>query len=992
MVSPFPEADTPATFAGAEPAPAPVQLAPGAMVGAFQIIDRLGAGGMGEVYRALDTRLGRKVALKVLPREFLGSQEGIARFAHEARSASALNHPNIVTIFEVGQSGMSPFLAMELIDGLTLRQLIDAGPLPLKKILDLATQIVSGLAKAHNAGIVHRDLKPENIMVTSDGFVKILDFGLAKQQRTPGLPGNSEPAVSLTQAGLVIGTPDYMSPEQAAGRTVDFRSDQFSAGVVLYEMLTRRRLFHRDTPVETLAAIIQDEILPLEGLPPRVPPPLRWAIERCLAKDPAERWNSTVELVLQVRQIRDKLAEFQPPADLAASAPTQAQVQAHTPAAAGPSPTTARPDGATRAAEVRPDGATPADPPPATPTPAAPTATHARVAPPALPTVKSPFPAMLSTAIPISVGSGSVAAAPTKASRVREFAFVFLLGLAFFAGGAVLGHWFRGKQVDPPAPNWKGNLLVGPMTRVMSPRSSPDGKTLAFLTLVSGRSEVAVMKPSSGDWTVLTKRAGAGSVYKVCWSRDGDRLYFDRVTDLPAGIFTVSPLGGTENAVLEDAQGPEALPDGSLLVVKRDAKRNFQVHRFRPETGRLEPLGPAVVAEKGNWSVRAFPDGKSALFWGRLAGSNDPARRVYVLDLATGKAAPFAPQIPLAPPIAIGADGNSVLAFVNFGDLLQAISVSRDGAQGRILFPVTGKPWGLDAAADGSLFVSTMDGLGELLRIPAAGGVPDEIVTMGANLLTGPVELADAGFLIPNQVLGRRRLLIRTQDGALRPFLDSAEQATPPVALVGSSHVAFLSGAVGQPAMLTVATMPEGRILKRLEATRGISPQSLVASPDGRTLFYVDSGSLFSIDVESGVPRKLRPANGVALDPRPDAPGLIVQVNENDGVKLVRVPFSGGSELSVLFASPLRIAPIPISGAAVGPDGRIAVTVTSPDSLFRGVGVLDPVAATLERLPVVFDGDIQYPAWGRDGSLLAVGVSLRSSLWRFQPQAASEGP
>src|SRR5262249_50947377 len=217
-VSPFPEADTP------DSAPAPdatLHLEPGAMVGAFQIIERIGAGGMGDVYSALDTRLGRKVALKVLPQEFLSNQEGIARFAVEARSASALNHPNIVTIFEVGQEGSSPYLAMELIEGWTLRQLIDEGPLPVKKVLDLGTQIVSGLAKAHNAGIVHRDLKPENIMVTSDGFVKILDFGLAKRQRAPGLTGKSEPGVSLTQAGLVIGTPDYMSPEQAAGNNVD---------------------------------------------------------------------------------------------------------------------------------------------------------------------------------------------------------------------------------------------------------------------------------------------------------------------------------------------------------------------------------------------------------------------------------------------------------------------------------------------------------------------------------------------------------------------------------------------------------------------------------------------------------------------------------------------------------------------------------------------------------------------------------------------------
>lgn len=933
-VSPVPVAITPAA---GDPS---VSLQPGAVLGPFQIIDRLGVGGMGEVYRALDTRLGRKVALKVLPRELLSNQEGLARFALEARSASALNHPNIVTIFEVGRAESSPFLAMELIEGWTLRQLLDENPLPVKKALEIATQIASGLAKAHQAGIVHRDLKPENIMVSQDGFVKILDFGLAKLQR-PLHGARAQPDALLTQVGLIIGTPCYMSPEQAADRPLDFRSDQFSAGLVIYEMLTRRCLFHRATPVQTLSAIIQEEPLPLEGLDSRVPPPLRWAIERCLSKDPADRYGSTAELARELKQIRDKLSDFQQSGDR---------------------------------------GSRRVDALPATPGGSSSLPQH----------IRSPRPSSFREATAPTLLTPAPSFARGKVRRVREFGLVLVLGLAFFLCGALAGNWFRGKQADAPAPIWKGNLLVGPMTRVMAPRSSPDGQALAFLTLVAGRSQVAVMKPSSGDWTVLTKRGDAGSVSKVCWSRDGDKLFFDRFSDVPRGIFSVPPLGGEERTVLEDAQGPEALPDGSLLVVKRDAARNFQVHRFRPDTGVLTPVGPAVAAEGGNWSLRAFPDGKTAVFWGRLAGSADPARRVYLLDVATGKATPFAPQLPLAPPLAIGTDGNSVLAFVTFGDLQQAISVSLDGEESRILFPVTGKPWGLDSGANGSFFVSTMDSPAELLQFSPMGGVPDQLVTMAGNLGTSPVQLPDGGVLIPNQVLGRRRLVISAPDGHLRPFLDSAEQATPPATLVGENLVAFLSGSVGQPPLITVATIPEGRIVRRLEGTRGIAPQSLVASPDGQTLYYVNAGSLFAIGIEGGAPRKLRPANGVAVDPRGPTPSLIVQVNALDGVKLFRVPLDGGSELSILFTSSLRLAPVPISGSAVGPDGRIAVTVTSPDTMFRGVALLDPATAVLERLPVTFDGDLQSPAWGRDGTLLAVGVSIRSSLWRFQAQVAEE--
>lgn len=207
---------------------------------------------------------------------------------------------------------------------------------------------------------------------------------------------------------------------------------------------------------------------------------------------------------------------------------------------------------------------------------------------------------------------------------------------------------------------------------------------------------------------------------------------------------------------------------------------------------------------------------------------------------------------------------------------------------------------------------------------------------------------------------------------------------------MGENLVAFLSGSVGMPSLITVATMPEGRIVRRLEETSGIAPQSLVTSPDGKTLYYVNAGSLFAVGIEGGQPRKLRPANGVTLDPRGPVPSLIVQVNAPDGVKLFRVPLDGGSEFSILYASDLRLAPTAISGSAVGPDGRIAVTVTSPDTMFRSIALLDPATAALERLPVAFDGDLQYPAWGRDGTLLAVGVPIRTSLWRFQAQETRE--
>jgi serine/threonine protein kinase len=266
---------------------------------------------MGEVYRARDGRLGREVAIKVLPREFVTHQERMLRFEREARSASALNHPAIITIYDVGLIDSHPYIAMELVNGKNLKELLASGRMPLKKIVSIASQMADGLAKAHDAGIVHRDLKPENLMINADGFLKILDFGLAKLSDESSA-GDSESSGFQTQtaAGVVLGTAAYMSPEQAAGRSVDFRSDQFSMGSILYEMVAGRRAFTRNTLPETMTAIIRDDPEPLANIQPSVPGPLRWIIDRCLAKDPDDRYASTRDLARDVQSLRDHLAEI----------------------------------------------------------------------------------------------------------------------------------------------------------------------------------------------------------------------------------------------------------------------------------------------------------------------------------------------------------------------------------------------------------------------------------------------------------------------------------------------------------------------------------------------------------------------------------------------------------------------------------------------------------------------------------------------------------
>jgi serine/threonine protein kinase len=291
-------------------------LPAGTKLGQYEIQSPLGSGGMGDVYRAKDIRLGRDVALKVMRGDVANDPDHRARFEREARTVASLNHPNIVALFEVGNADGVEFTASELVDGESLRALLQSGAVPVRRVVDLATQLADGMAAAHAAGIVHRDLKPENVMLTRDGRIKILDFGLARglppgfvrsgsSAETVVAPGSS-PTQYMTSPGMVLGTAAYMSPEQAKGLDADYRSDQFSFGLIVYEMLAGKQAFASGSAVETMAAIVRDEPEPLDA---KIPVTLRWVVERCLEKDPGQRFDSTKDLYQQLRMVRDHFSE-----------------------------------------------------------------------------------------------------------------------------------------------------------------------------------------------------------------------------------------------------------------------------------------------------------------------------------------------------------------------------------------------------------------------------------------------------------------------------------------------------------------------------------------------------------------------------------------------------------------------------------------------------------------------------------------------------------
>jgi Tol biopolymer transport system component len=262
---------------------------------------------MGEVYRAHDSRLDRTVAIKVLPASFSADRERLQRFAQEARAAAALNHPNILSIFDIGEEQGAPYVVSELLEGETLRERLRTGALPIRRVIDYATQVARGLAAAHEKGIVHRDLKPENLFLTSDGRVKILDFGLAKLTRPESEDGSGDaPTVQVaTEAGVVMGTAGYMSPEQVRGKSADHRSDIFACGAILYEMISSQRAFHGETAADTMSAILKEEAPELSETARNVPPALERIVRHCLEKHPTQRFQSAGDLAFDLEALTE---------------------------------------------------------------------------------------------------------------------------------------------------------------------------------------------------------------------------------------------------------------------------------------------------------------------------------------------------------------------------------------------------------------------------------------------------------------------------------------------------------------------------------------------------------------------------------------------------------------------------------------------------------------------------------------------------------------
>jgi serine/threonine protein kinase/WD40 repeat protein len=901
-------------------------LQQGTRLGAYEILSPLGAGGMGEVYRARDTKLQRDVALKILPETMARDAQRMARFEREAQVLASLNHPNIAAIHGLEESNGIQALVMELVEGETLGEHISVAagsppqarsgeftlphggvkpPLHIDELLPIAEQIAEALEYAHERGVIHRDLKPANVKITPEGTVKVLDFGLAKvlsgQDSSTTLDPANSPTLSAmaTQAGMILGTAAYMSPEQAKGQRVDRRTDIWAFGCVMYEMLTGRKPFEGETISDVLAAVIKDEP-EWDAIPDKTPWSIQKLIRRCLIKDPKQRLRD-------IGEARIAIEETLSGTDVS---PVEGRGQD----------------------------------------------THATTG-----ALGSPLRRVLPWAVAVT---------------------------AILVAAVIVWLW---PSAPGPAPGWSGNLLPGPAI-AFDPRVSPNGNLIAFQAMVENNTQVAVMDPTSGNWTVLTHDRNNGLLASLCWSQDGSRIYFSRAIGQPVGVYSIPSLGGPERLILANAASPESLPDGSLLLVRVDPDRKKQIYHYWPDTGRLHALG-AWVDLAPSAPLRVFLGGKQAVFFGTIKGKeSENSPNLYLLDIATGKAQPLAPELQIVQssqlfPLAVTPDGQSVLIDLPSGNLHQIVAIPRSGVGPvRTLLTLTSVPWTIDFAADGSLYIDQTDRPLQILDVARSGGTPEVVASLEfytyTYSLSAPVDLPDGRFLLPSIISGRSRLVLAKPGESPVPLLETNEETSPPMTRVGNGEVAFTVGS--SPAKsLAIASVKNGRILHRFKATEGKDIGTVAASPDGKVLYYASSGKIWLVPSQGGNPHEICSGDGVVADP--NGRDLIVNLIGEGLVRLERVPLAGGPAEPIQLKSDLPLSPTSLGSRAINKKGELLVSVAPRDSWFFGLAIVDLSTGKMTRIPLNYAGDTLYPAWASDGSILVTAETMNAHIWRFRP-------
>ena len=797
---------------------------------------------------------------------------GAERFLTEMRVTANLQHPHILSLFDSGTADGQLYYVMPLVEGESLRdRLTRERQLPIDEAVRITIEVAEALDYAHRHQVVHRDIKPENILL-HDGSALVADFGIALAVSNAG-------DKRLTQTGLSLGTPHYMSPEQATGdRAVDGRTDIYSLGCVLYEMLTGEPPFSGPSTQAIVAKVLTEPVPRIRPRRPTVSAGLEAVVMKAVEKLPADRYA--------------------------------------TPQAFGQ---------ALRSPDVVPP-------------------------------------------------SGFTPAPPRRASRARVAA-VALGGMAALVGAWALGRTTASTGTD--AGQWTLEQLGGP-TVAMHPRVSPDGKTIAFAAMVGGTTQLAVLSPETGDWRVLTTDTTQGAVNVAAWSPDGTRIYFDRINEGPNGVFSITPLGTDERLVLDLADSPQVLADGSVLVVRLNSERRLQLFRYWPQSARLDSLPASTTLLWGKAFVRAFPDGKEAAFVGVPGTSAAGSEMLYAIDLTTGATRKLHDEaITFRGGDSFGiADNESVLLPVPLGEGYAVASIPRTGSgTPTILLSTTSRIASLDGGPDGSIYVDQIErGCVWLRYDPRSRVIERHAVNprCGNQILPLP-----DGRILDNSNEGKRRVLVLEPGEPPRRFL-SVDQPTADPAPLGDDRVLVRFGA--DLDTLLVVTVATGRVTLRIPWFPDVSRYT--GSPDGQSIYYARAGVIWEMPATGGESRRIRDGDLVAVDPA--GRYLVVAVNAADRVRLFHVPLDRTPEREIPLRGPLLFSSESINLKAIAPDERVLFTGVSTSLWHWQAAILDTRTGAVEILPGGETADTEA-SWTSDGKVWIVGDDLESTMWRYRP-------
>ncbi len=832
-------------------------LPPGTRLGSYEILADLGAGGMGEVYRARDTRLDRDVAIKVLPPSVVDDAVTLARFEREGKSVAQLSHPNILGIFDVGRDGQAVYAVMELLEGATLRQRLATGPLPMRKAIEYALQIASGLAAAHDKGITHRDLKPENLFVTRDERVKILDFGLAKSLDL-GRGGTGAHTVDTTP-GTIVGTIGYMSPEQVRGQPTDHRSDLFAFGAVLYEMVTGRRAFGGETPADTISAILHGEPPELSTHGGGVPLALDRIVRRCLEKAPGRRFQSAHDLGFALESV--------------STSPTPSGVTGAVPDAAhrggGRSVRLAAMIAAAAAASAVATWAL---------------ATRTKAIEPRWQQFTQVTDLEGEETAPSLSPDGSTLA---YASRARGTWDIYAQRIGGRNPILIAGDAERQEAAPAFSPDGRsvayhesghnGGIFIvgatGESARRLTdfgfhPAWSPDGTHIAFTTeeingpyTRAGGSALWIVDVAGG----APRRAGTFDAAQPAWSPSGERIAFWSNTGGQRDLFTVPAAGGPPLAVLDDAPldwCPTWSPDGQYLYFASDRGGAMNLWRIAIDqsTGRVRGAPESVTTGVQAWSeLPTFSkDGSKLAFRSRIYSQN-PVKIPF--DPQTGRAEPpvvLANTNSFRAPTDVSPDGRWLLLDTS-GDRQEDVLVSGiDGSGVRRITDDPARDRGAMWARDGRslAFFSNRGGRWAIWRVGVDGGGLRKVAGLAGGDLRFPAFSPSGSQLVastPDGVFVASTAADAPADQALRKLegtrMDGRSLVTTAWSEDGRTLAGFLrddtSGAFVGAAVYDLASA-------KMTQVSADDSQFVRWLPGNRVVYFTDHGErLVMVDVES---------------------------------------------------------------------------------------------------------------------------------------------